>query len=105
MPEYFFSPDVNDRDLWNYNLGGSATTRSTRDFNLMLEAVAVWEEDIADPAESLAAPPTTNDLRTKNRSHRDSAFFSRCALRVQSAERLANRSRRGDAHRSHLRFT
>ena len=27
----------------------------------MLEAVAVWEEDVADPAESLAAPPTTND--------------------------------------------
>ena len=57
----FLFPDVNDRDLWNYNLGGSAIYAVTRDFNLMLEAVAVWEEDIADPAESLAAPPTTND--------------------------------------------
>jgi Putative MetA-pathway of phenol degradation len=39
-------PDVNDRDLWNYNLGGSAIYAVTRDFNLMLEAVAVWEEDV-----------------------------------------------------------
>jgi Putative MetA-pathway of phenol degradation len=38
--------DVNDRDLWNYNLGGSAIYAVTRDFNLMLEAVAVWEEDV-----------------------------------------------------------
>jgi hypothetical protein len=54
-------PDVNDRDLWNYNLGGSAIYAVSRNFNLMLEAVAFWEEDVADPAESLAAPPTTND--------------------------------------------
>jgi hypothetical protein len=39
-------PDVNDRDLWNYNLGGSAIYAVSRDFNLMLEAVAVWEEDV-----------------------------------------------------------
>ena len=39
----FLFPDVNDRDLWNYNLGGSAIYAVTRDFNLMLEAVAVWE--------------------------------------------------------------
>ena len=51
-------PDVNDRDLWNYNLGGSAIYAVTRDFNLMLEAVAFWEEDVADFAEGLAA--TTN---------------------------------------------
>ena len=57
----FLFPDVNDRDLWDYNLGGSAIYAVTRDFNLLLEAVAVWEEDVADPAESLAAPPTTND--------------------------------------------
>ena len=55
-------PDVNDRDLWNYNLGGSVIYAVSRDFNLMLEAVAFWEQDVADPAESLAAPPTTNDL-------------------------------------------
>ena len=42
----FLFPDVNDRDLWNYNLGGSAIYAVTRDFNLMLEAVAVWEEDV-----------------------------------------------------------
>jgi hypothetical protein len=54
-------PDVNDRDLWNYNLGGSAIYAVSRNFNLMLEAVAFWEEDVADPAESLAAPLTTND--------------------------------------------
>jgi hypothetical protein len=39
-------PDVNDRALWNYNLGGSAIYAVSRDFNLMLEAVAVWEEDV-----------------------------------------------------------
>jgi hypothetical protein len=42
----FLFPDVNDRDLWNYNLGGSAIYAVTRDFNLMLEAIAVWEEDV-----------------------------------------------------------
>jgi hypothetical protein len=42
----FLFPDVNNRDLWNYNLGGSAIYAVTRDFNLMLEAVAVWEEDV-----------------------------------------------------------
>jgi hypothetical protein len=39
-------PDVNDRDLWNYNLGGSAIYAVRRNFNLMLEAVAFWEEDV-----------------------------------------------------------
>ena len=42
----FLFPDVNDRDLWNYNLGGSAIYAVSRDFNLLLEAVAVWEEDV-----------------------------------------------------------
>ena len=50
----FLFPDVNDRDLWNYNLGGSAIYAVTRDFNLMLEAVAVWEEDVADSPRSCA---------------------------------------------------
>jgi hypothetical protein len=45
-------PDVNDRDLWNYNLGGSAIYAVTRTFNLMLEAIAVWEEDV-DPAKNV----------------------------------------------------
>jgi hypothetical protein len=52
-------PDVNDRDLWNYNLGGSVIYAVSRDFNLMLEAVAFWEEDVADFAEILPAPATT----------------------------------------------
>jgi hypothetical protein len=39
-------PDVNDRDLWNHNLGGSAVYAVNRNFNLLLEAVAFWEEDV-----------------------------------------------------------
>ena len=42
-------PNVNDRDLWNYNLGGSAIYAVRSNFNLLLEAVAFWEEDV-DPA-------------------------------------------------------
>jgi hypothetical protein len=42
-------PDVNNRDLWNYNLGGSAIYAVSRNFNLMVESVAFWEEDV-DPA-------------------------------------------------------
>jgi hypothetical protein len=45
-------PDVHDRDLWNYNLGGSAIYAVSRDFNLMLESVAFWEEDV-DPAKRI----------------------------------------------------
>ncbi|MEY2527766.1 MAG: hypothetical protein QOE73_2537 [Verrucomicrobiota bacterium] len=33
-------PDVNDRDLWNYNLGGSAIYAVSRNLNLMLESIA-----------------------------------------------------------------
>jgi len=32
--------------LWNYNLGGSAIYAISRNFNLMFEAVAFWEEDV-----------------------------------------------------------
>jgi hypothetical protein len=39
-------PDVRDRDLWNYNLGASAIYAVSRDFNLMLESVAGWEDDV-----------------------------------------------------------
>ena len=53
-------PDVNDRNLLNYNLGGSVIYAVSRDFNLMLEAVAFWEEDVADFAEILPASATTN---------------------------------------------
>jgi hypothetical protein len=41
-------PQVNDRDLVNYNLGGSAIYAVSRNFNLMLESVAFWEEDVDD---------------------------------------------------------
>jgi hypothetical protein len=39
-------PNVNDRDLWNYNLGGSVIYAVTGNFNLMLESVASWEQDV-----------------------------------------------------------
>jgi hypothetical protein len=39
-------PDVRGRDLTNYNLGASAIYAVSRDFNLMLESVASWEEDV-----------------------------------------------------------
>lgn len=42
-------PDVRGHDLFNYLLGGSAIYAVSRDFNLMLESVAVWNEDV-DPA-------------------------------------------------------
>jgi hypothetical protein len=39
-------PDVRGHDLINYNLGGSAIFAVSRDFNLMLESIAAWEEDV-----------------------------------------------------------
>jgi hypothetical protein len=39
-------PNVKDRDLWNYNLGGSAIYAVSWNFNLLVEAVAFWEEDV-----------------------------------------------------------
>ena len=42
-------PDMHDRDLINYTLGASAIYAVSRDFNLMLEAIAGWNEDV-DPA-------------------------------------------------------
>jgi hypothetical protein len=47
-------PDVRDRDLWNYNLGASAIYAVSKNFNLMLESVANWEEDVGSAA--VAAP-------------------------------------------------
>lgn len=41
-----FFPDVNGRDLNNYNLGGSAIYAVSENLNLMLESVANWEEDV-----------------------------------------------------------
>jgi hypothetical protein len=39
-------PNVHGHDLWNYNLGASAIYAVSRDFNLMLESVVNWEEDL-----------------------------------------------------------
>jgi hypothetical protein len=49
-------PDVKDRDLWNYNLGASAIYAVSRDFNLMLESVATWEEDVDRTITALISP-------------------------------------------------
>ena len=37
-----------NQDLTNYNVGASAIYAVSRDFNLMLEAVAGWDEDVAE---------------------------------------------------------
>jgi hypothetical protein len=52
-------PDVRGHDLFNYLLGGSAIYAVSRDFNLMLESVAVWNEDV-DPARRVER--TTNAI-------------------------------------------
>lgn len=43
-----FFPDANGHDLVNYNLGGSVIYAVTPRFNLMLEAVANWDEEEND---------------------------------------------------------
>jgi hypothetical protein len=54
-------PNARDHHLTNYNLGASAIYAVSRDFNLMLETVAGWNEDIA---ESELAPEPTVDRAT-----------------------------------------
>ena len=39
-------PNVQDHDLWNYNLGASAIYAVSAKFNLMVESVAFWEDDV-----------------------------------------------------------
>jgi hypothetical protein len=41
-----FFPDVKNRDLTNYNLGGSVIYAVSSNFNFMLESVVGWEEDV-----------------------------------------------------------
>jgi hypothetical protein len=41
-------PNAHDNHLTNYNVGASAIYAVSRDFNLMLETVAGWNEDIAE---------------------------------------------------------
>jgi hypothetical protein len=39
-------PNVKGHDFWNYNLGASAIYAVSETFNLMLETVAGWNEDV-----------------------------------------------------------
>lgn len=41
-------PDVQGHDLWNYNLGASAIYAVSANFNLLVESVALWEEDVKE---------------------------------------------------------
>jgi Putative MetA-pathway of phenol degradation len=41
-------PDVSGHDLVNYSLGASAVYAVSRNFNLMLESVATWDEEVND---------------------------------------------------------
>ena len=41
-----FLPDVSGHDLVNYNLGASAIYAVSSNFNLMLEAVSNWDEEV-----------------------------------------------------------
>jgi outer membrane putative beta-barrel porin/alpha-amylase len=54
-------PNARDHHLTNYNLGASAIYAVSRDFNLMLETIAGWKEDIA---EGVFAPEATVDRTT-----------------------------------------
>jgi hypothetical protein len=55
-------PNARDHHLTNYNLGASAIYAVSRDFNLMLETVAGWNEDIAEG--ELAPEPTVDRATT-----------------------------------------
>ena len=55
-------PDVDDHDLLNYHLGASAIYAVTPNFNLMLEALAEWDEEVdefgrADREASIVVSP------------------------------------------------
>ncbi len=54
-------PDVRNHDLMNYNVGASAIFAVSRDFNLMLETVAGWNDDVA---EGVFSPEPTLDHTT-----------------------------------------
>ncbi|HEV3410688.1 MAG TPA: transporter [Chthoniobacterales bacterium] len=43
-----FFPDVDGHDLDSYNVGASAIYAVSRDFNLMLEALVNWDEEVDD---------------------------------------------------------
>jgi Putative MetA-pathway of phenol degradation len=54
-------PNTRNHDLTNYNLGASAIFAVSRDLNLMLEAIAGWNEDIA---EGVLSPEATVNRST-----------------------------------------
>ena len=58
-------PDIEGHDLLSYNLGASVIYAVTPQFNLMLEAVAAWDEEIDDDgrAEHEAAVVISPGLR------------------------------------------
>ena len=60
--------DVRERNLWNYNLGGSAIYAVSKNFNLMLESVATWEEDVDSAAVAASAKETLVRLRRIDRT-------------------------------------
>src|SRR5581483_5757908 len=51
-------PDVRNHELTNYNVGASAIFAVSRDFNLMLETVAGWNDDVDEGV--FSAGPTVN---------------------------------------------
>ncbi len=55
-------PNARDHHLTNYNLGASAIYAVSRDFNLLLETVAGWNEDITEG--ELAPEPTVDRATT-----------------------------------------
>jgi hypothetical protein len=55
-------PNARNHHLTNYNLGASTIYAVSRDFNLMLETVAGWNEDIAEG--ELAPEPTVDRATT-----------------------------------------
>ena len=55
-------PNVRNHDLMNYNLGASAIFAVTRDFNLMIETVAGWNDNVAEGV--FSAEPTVNRSTT-----------------------------------------
>jgi hypothetical protein len=59
-------PAVKGNELWNYNLGASAIYAVSATFNLMLETVAGWKEDVdlAAVAGPAKAPPARKVDRT-----------------------------------------
>jgi hypothetical protein len=93
-------PDVRGRNLWNYNLGGSAIYAVSKDLNLMLESVATWEEDV----DSAAVAASPKEALVHNVDRTVTALISpgaRYAFNLPNAQFVVGLA----AHRPDLRFT